>query len=335
MGYVNLSKGASNIALWERGEDLPRDAQKTHIIKALPKTAPLLEAALKAQLAETQAREEAQSKMCAWEDRARGEEASLVFTYSSTLSKLLSTPEGRAFQYTPLPFSALNLAYIGGRILTLGELIQAWAQGQLKAPCPCHSEPMPVFRIAGSPLSGVHSLRALCTISGEVVSTQHREKTLLAFVEPLLKCSAPKGLSAPCLEQALKACGITPPPIECTDAAGSPIATWYPSTSELKDDKGLNLSLSTPAQDSSIWRDEVGRCRYQGVPVIRSLVPLGFGAWRGARFMVKVDTHRHFHATSGHMHDDKDHVCLRWRRIPPPRVIMRLAQDIAIDGEPG
>ena len=324
MGYTNLSKGASKIALFERGEALPRGDQRPRLTTALPELSAPLTAALQADEAHQRAEHEAKVREGVWERRAQGEEARLVIGNLTALSALLARPEGELYRRTPLPSSALNLAYIGGRLLTLGELIDAWEKGALMAPCPCHGLPMPVFRVSGSPLSGSHSLRALCTISGEVVSAQHGAETLLAFAKPLLTQGGAKGEYGPCLERALEACGVRAPQILCTDSEGEPVATWRPETRTLHSPTGERVRLLGREDSGAHWRDERGALRHQSRPVLGALSPLRFGAWRGARLVFTPRAHALFYASSGHLRDAKEVTHVRWTRLPPPEVITQL-----------
>jgi transcriptional regulator with XRE-family HTH domain len=326
MGYTNVSKGASKLALWERGDDLPRGDQRPRLTAALPAVTEPLDRAIEAHqaLKASQAREVAAA--AAWERRARAREAQLVTSNLEALSTLLKTPEGQEFALTPLPFASLQLAYVGGRTVRLGELIGAWQEGKLSAPCPCHDQVMPVIRIAGSPLSGSHTLDAFCTIDARIVKTQHTTKTLLSFAQPLMATGKPLHGNGPCLEQALIAAGCTPPPIECFDPDGALMATWHPSTGELRADDGGLVERVEDAHAPGVWRDLRGAPRQGGRPVIGALSPLSFGAWRGSRLVVTPRAHHPYYATSGHLRDADEAIKVRWTRQPPPGVVQELAQ---------
>ena len=328
MGYTNVSKGASKLALWERGGDLPRGDQRPRLTAALPAVTETLDRALEAHqaLKASQAREAAAE--AAWERRARAREAQLVTSNIEALSTLLKTPEGQGFAFTPLAFASLQLAYVGGRTLKLGELIDAWRRGALKAPCPCHDQDMPVIRIAGSPLSGSHTLDAFCTIDGRIVKTQHTAETLLSFAQPLMASGRPRRGDGPCLEQALIAAGVAPPPIECVDKDGSHIATWHPATGELRTADGALIAQIQATDSPDVWRDLRGPTRQGGSPVIGALSPLSFGAWRGSRLVVTPRAHRPYYATSGHLRDADEVIKVRWTCMPPPELIGRLASHL-------
>jgi transcriptional regulator with XRE-family HTH domain len=325
MGYTNVSKGASKLALWERGEDLPRGDQRPRLTAALPAVTEALDRALEAHqaLKASQAREAAAE--AAWERRARAREAQLVTSNIEALSTLLKTPEGQGFAFTPLAFASLQLAYVGGRTVRLGELIGAWQEDKLSAPCPCHDQVMPVIRVAGSPLSGSHTLDAFCTIDGRIVKTQHTAKTLLSFAQPLMATGKPHHGNGPCLEQALIAAGCTPPPIECFDPDGALMATWHPSTGELRTTDGTLVKRVEDPHALGVWRDLRGPTRMGGSPVIGALSPLSFGSWRGSRLVVTPRAHHPYYATSGHLKDTKEVTRVRWTRQPPPRVVQALA----------
>ena len=326
MGYTNIAKGASKVALFERGEALPRGDQGQRLTTALPELSEAVTAALQAEEARQRAEHEAKLREGVWERRAEDEEARLVIANLAALSALLARPEGERYRRTPLPSSALNLAYIGGRILTLGELIDAWAKGALMAPCPCHALPMPVFRVSGSPLSGRHSLRALCTVSGEVVSAQHGAQTLVAFAKPLLGRKVAAREYGPCLERALEACGVRAPQILCTDAEGEPVATWHPETHTLHRPTGERVRLLSREDGGAHRRDERGALRHRGHPVLGAGLPLRSGAWRGARLVFTPKAHNPFYASSGHLRDAKGAVQICWTRMPPPEVIAWLTE---------
>ena len=71
MGYTNLSKGASKLALWERGDDLPRGDQRPKLTAALPAVAEALGRAIEAQKAQTARRAHNATTAMAWERSAR------------------------------------------------------------------------------------------------------------------------------------------------------------------------------------------------------------------------------------------------------------------------
>ncbi|MGB0590197.1 MAG: helix-turn-helix domain-containing protein [Myxococcota bacterium] len=328
MGYTNVSKGASKLALWERGEDLPRGDQRPRLTAALPAVTEALDRAIEAQRAlEAQRAQEAATTMN-WERGARAREARLVTTHLKALSDLLASSEGQRFALTPLPFASLQLAYVGGRMLRLGELIDSWQRGELKAPCPCHEKAMPVIRIAGSPLSGTHTLDAFCTIDKRIVNTQHTAETLLSFAKPLMVSGTPRRGDGPCLEQALIAAGVTPPPIECVDLEGALIATWHPSTGELRTADGTLIPQVEGRDTPGVWRDLRGPTRQGGRPVIGALSPLSFGTWRGSRLVVTPRAHHPYYATSGHLRDPKEVTRIRWTRMPPPHVVAWLTEQL-------
>lgn len=328
MGYTNLSKGASKLALWERGEDLPRGDQRPRLIAALPAVTEALGRAIEAQKAQAARRAQEATTAITWERSARAHEAQLVVTHLEALSELLTSSEGERFARTPLPFASLQLAYVGGRTLRLGELMGAWRRGELQAPCPCHDMAMPVIRIAGSPLSGTHTLDAFCTIDRRIVKTRHTATTLLSFAQPLMASGTPRCGDGPCLERALIAAGVTPPPIECVDPEGGLIARWHPATGELRTADGALIAQIETTDTPGVWRDLRGPTRQSGSPVIGALSPLSFGSWLGSRLVVTPRAHHPYYATSGHLKDAKEITHVRWTRMPPPRVVARLAEQL-------
>lgn len=70
----------------------------------------------------------------------------------------------------PKPTSGwLSVAYFGNRTLSATELETLWNDGSWVSPCPgsCEGGTFYVTSLAGSPLTGMGSVRGQCTICGE------------------------------------------------------------------------------------------------------------------------------------------------------------------------
>ena len=72
---------------------------------------------------------------------------------------------------SPVACAAIGGIYIGGiNDLTLGGLLAAWEQGLLRCPCPRCGDTLYIHILVGSPLSGGHALRGVCTACRQAVS---------------------------------------------------------------------------------------------------------------------------------------------------------------------
>jgi len=328
MGYQNVAKGCARLAEWERGDDVPRGDRPARLVEALPDAAGAIMAAI---AAETGASEEARSTE-AWvatgDRQAADREAQLLVTHRAALTAALGEPEGAWLRPTRLSCARVSLAYIGGRMLRLGELLELWAAGHLHAPCPCHDRPMPVFTVAGSPLSGTHRLRGVCCVSGEVVAGQHREQTLLSFVRPVLDRLRSSPGPGPSLEAALRAAGCEVPPVSIRGTDGGLFATWCGEEEVLRAPDGAALAVLPWAPESPSWEAARGPARSGGALVIGSLSPVSFGAWRGEHLVVTPAPHRAWRAAAGHLADPLGQARLVWACQPPPRVVAWLAQEL-------
>ena len=72
---------------------------------------------------------------------------------------------------SPVACAAIGGTYIGGITdITLGGLLAAWEQGLLRCPCPRCGDTLYIHILVGSPLSGGHALRGVCTACRQAVS---------------------------------------------------------------------------------------------------------------------------------------------------------------------
>lgn len=82
-------------------------------------------------------------------------------------AEIAARPE--IYGITPL-FSGLSLAYAGGGPLSLGMLLELWAAGEWRVPCPgCGGEAF-IYFAGGSPLSGMNGYAAQCPNCGERIN---------------------------------------------------------------------------------------------------------------------------------------------------------------------
>ena len=86
---------------------------------------------------------------------------------------------------SPVACAAIGGTYIGGiNDITLGGLLAAWEQGLLRCPCPRCGDTLYIHILVGSPLSGGHALRGVCTACRQAVSGHLPEGT--PFLEVLV-----------------------------------------------------------------------------------------------------------------------------------------------------
>jgi transcriptional regulator with XRE-family HTH domain len=328
MGYQNVAKGCSRIAEWERGDDVPRGDRPARLAEALPDAADAIMAAIDVEAGASEEARSTEDRVATGDRQAADREAQLLVTHRAALTAALELPDGAWLRPTRLSCARVSLAYIGGRMLRLGELLELWAAGHLHAPCPCHDRPMPVFAVAGSPLSGTHRLRGVCSVSGEVVAGQHQEQTLLSFVRPALgRLRAAPG-PGPSLEVALRASGCPASPAPIRRLGGALFATWCGEEEVLRAPDGAVMAVLRWDGEHSSWEAIRGPCRSGGAPVIGSLSPVTFGAWRGEHLVVTPAPHRAWRAAAGHLADPLGRPRLTWTCQPPPRVVAWLAREL-------
>ena len=332
MGYRNVSKGCARLASWERGEDVPRGDRAGCLARALPTSAREILAAVAREVEAQGHAQETQSSVARADRQATDEEARLLVTHREALSRALRSPDGAWLHATRLSCARVSLAYIGGRVLRLGELLSLWDKGALHAPCGCHGASMPVFAVAGSPLSGTHHLRGVCSVTGEVVVGRHSASTLLEFVRPVLGLLGDEAPPGPPLDGALRQAGCVPPPIHMGRLGGDRLGTWFGEDEVLRDPDGAVLAVLPWAPVEGQWAAARGPARSGGHMVLGSLYPPRFGAWRAEECVVKTAPHTCWRAAPGHLMGPDESPKVLWSRRPPPRVIAWLVHHLAVPG---
>jgi len=164
MGYKYPEKGAQKIALWERGEKPPRGDRLDLLQKFLE--LPHGEVRALHLLLDNDARRQSRGVGPELYDSVHGvlDEESMVARNLETLMEhreaIIQNSEHGG---VPVGGAAAGLAYMGGRDLTLGELLHLWSHSLLSFPCPCCHGTFFVTRAGGSPLSGSYSIRGFCS----------------------------------------------------------------------------------------------------------------------------------------------------------------------------
>ena len=326
MGYQNVSKGASRIADWETGRDYPR-GDRLSVLRAglecdtdTPRK--LLEAFL------VQAKQTDQTKRRETNRRARVglEELHLLRQHAVLLRDhsraILNSPEDGLIR---IGQAIAQLAYIGSTTLTLGQLLQSWADGTLRSDD--ESGSLYIVRIAGSPLSGRHQVTGFRTEGDSLAYTTVSDFSRRAG--SLLKQRAPRLVTRDCLAGLLARRGVPVSPLEIIDHTLNTSYRYNYKTRLLETPAGpidLNLrfgaALNTQAANwTPRWDNTGGNKR-----VLSQLQPLRTGIWRGDALEVSVADQRAWTATPGVITDEQGTTRFTLSGIAPPALITWLLE---------
>jgi transcriptional regulator with XRE-family HTH domain len=343
MGVTNLSKCASRIACWERGEEYPvgdridalRCALVLPLVEADAMTL-LLDAARAASLA-ARAEVEELRKCDLWVTIA---ERHLFATNLDRLLERVDTLEALpAWRDIQLVGAESVMAYLGGRVLTLGALVGMWSRGELSTRCPGCGGVLRVVRVAGSPLSGTHRITGICARERRVFAAQDRRWGRLAHDAIRSGASSPAhGWTPWSLAQLIAHTDGRVRDIIVFGGRGGMVGSYRHEPASLVDRGGNTVAefdfARSPSESSKRTpemrarrRPAWGNARRQGRLVIGSISPLRAGLWLGERMEIAVGNGRPWMAHPAWLEDSRGCAVARFDGVLPPAVLVWLANE--------
>ena len=336
MGYQKPERGAAKIARWERGDEVPRGDRVPVLARALGVDEALVRDIGAGWRAERSQRAHNERVLALAACGAIDFDARLLAHHGPQLDRqaegLLADPWLAGARVCG---ARLSFAYIGGRTLTLGDLLRLWDDETMMFVCDACGERGRAISVGGSPLSGAHSARGHCLPCGRVTSGRLPEGLRVLSVARRASALPSPTADEPAVNpwsvgQLLAThLGAPTPDVRVTDEAGVTVAVYQHSPAQLSDAQGRPLARFAdpgawgPAADagSAEWCAEWGPPRVQGRPVIGSLTPPRFGAWMGEALKVSDPAGRAWSARPGVLTDPAGRPALRLEGALPPAVL--------------
>ena len=338
MGYRNVDKGSSQLAMWELGRDVPRGDRPQVLANALGIDVDTLigfldleEYAVDLNDEELLRRRAANSiALAAHEDVFIRHIPLLLDNADKIFDNVL-------WAGAKVLAAGCSVSMFGGEHYSLRTLLESWHDGDLRLPCPTCGEHIYAYWCSGSPFSNRSSVLGYCPNCRDMQSTQvPNEIGLTRFLQGSRRRQREQTergeLAFTSMEQVVASLGGDVAVFQVRKARSGKTFYWNPGTNFIDNGNGTVLAdlnnIGTGVHSDSNWTRLYDRIPSSSNLAIGDLLRLGAGVWQGDTVVLRDRDARQFVVRPGYLEGPDQQVVAWFDGVVPAAVAMFLLENI-------